>query len=267
MKNKINFFLFLLSGLFIIFICVKNVSAIPVSSNETTSENPDLDKKVSHDMKKVIYLTFDDGPSYKVTDRVLDILKEKDVKGTFFLIGSQIEGREGVVKRIYDEGNSIGLHTYTHKFNKIYCSEDKFIQEMLACRIQINNVIGISPNIIRFPGGSSKHLNNRCLKKLHDNNFKVYDWNMDNTDGLNPKLSPYNLYRKAIKGSDKLSKVILLLHCTDMNNNTCEALPEIIEYYKSKGYEFKTITEDTQEPYFPIPRRTVSSFDDMKSDK
>ncbi|NRZ82599.1 peptidoglycan/xylan/chitin deacetylase (PgdA/CDA1 family) [Clostridium beijerinckii] len=63
---------------------MKNISAIPISSNETTSENHDLDKKVSHDMKKVIYLTFDDGPSYKVTDRVLDILKEKDVKGTFF---------------------------------------------------------------------------------------------------------------------------------------------------------------------------------------
>ncbi|NMF07849.1 polysaccharide deacetylase family protein [Clostridium beijerinckii] len=263
MKNRIKFFLFLLSGLFVMFICVKNVSAIPISSNETTSENRDLDKKVSHDMKKVIYLTFDDGPSYKVTDRVLDILKEKDVKGTFFLIGSQIEGREGVVKRIYDEGNSIGLHTYTHKFNKIYCSEDKFIQEMLACRIQINNVIGISPNIIRFPGGSSKHLNNRCLKKLHDNNFKVYDWNMDNTDGLNPKLSPYSLYRKAIKGSEKLSKVILLLHCTDMNNNTCEALPEIIEYYKSQGYEFKTITEDTQELYFPISRRTFTFFENI----
>ncbi|NRZ82598.1 peptidoglycan/xylan/chitin deacetylase (PgdA/CDA1 family) [Clostridium beijerinckii] len=63
------------------------------------------------------------------------------LKELFFLIGSQIEGREEVVKRIYDEENSIGLHTYTHKFNKIYCSEDKFIQEMLACRIQINNLL------------------------------------------------------------------------------------------------------------------------------
>ncbi|NRZ82597.1 peptidoglycan/xylan/chitin deacetylase (PgdA/CDA1 family) [Clostridium beijerinckii] len=110
---------------------------------------------------------------------------------------------------------------------------------------------------------SSKHLNNRCLKKLHDNNFKVYDWNMDNTDGLNPKLSPYSLYRKATKGSEKLSKVILLLHCTDMNNNTCEALPEIIEYYKSQGYEFKTITEETQELYFPISRRTFTFFENI----
>lgn len=246
---------FLLSSIFIVLIFGKSASTV-LAIDDTVN----LDKKVPHDTKKIIYLTFDDGPSYKVTDQVLDILKENEVKATFFLIGNQIKGRENVVKRIYDEGNSIGLHTYTHKFKKIYCNEDKFIQEMLICRIQINNVIGISPNIIRFPGGSSKHLNNRCLKKLHENKLKVYDWNMDNADGLNPKLSPYELFRKSIKGSKKLSNIILLLHCTDMNSNTCKALPQIIEYYKSQGYEFRTITEDTPELYFPIPRITFRIF-------
>jgi peptidoglycan/xylan/chitin deacetylase (PgdA/CDA1 family) len=211
-------------------------------------------EKIIDHKKKVIYLTFDDGPSYKVTDKVLDILKENQINATFFLIGDQIEGREEVLKRIYDEGNSIGLHTCTHKFNRIYCNEDKFIQEMLLCRNQINNIIGITPNIIRFPGGSNKHLNNKYLNKLHQNKLRVYDWNLDNTDGLNPKLSPYSLYQKAISGSKELSNIILLLHCTDMNTNTCKALPQIIEYYKSHDYEFKTITEDTPELYFPIKK-------------
>ena len=181
-------------------------------------------------------------------------MKENEVKATFFLIGNQIKDKEDVVKRIYSEGHSIGLHTYTHNFKKIYCDEDNFIQEMMFCRSEIREIIGIAPNIIRFPGGSYKHLSKNYLKKLHDNNFRVYDWNIDNCDGLNPKIKPYNLYTKAINGSDKLDSIILLMHCTDMNKNTCKALPKIINYYKSQGYEFKLITDDTAELYFPIKK-------------
>ncbi|ETJ25521.1 Polysaccharide deacetylase, partial [human gut metagenome] len=70
------------------------------------------------------------------------------------------------------------------------------------------------------------------------------------TDGMNPKLCPDTLYRKAIKGCENRNSIILLLHCTDMQKNTCKALPEIIKYYKSKGYEFRVITEDTPELFF-----------------
>ncbi len=265
MTKKFKPFLPLIGILFVIFILQESVSGISIASNNISNDNSDMSKKTVIDREKIIYLTFDDGPSFKVTDKILDILKENEVNATFFLIGDQIEGREDVVKRIYEEGNSIGLHTQSHKFNNIYRSEDKFIQEMLICRIKINNVIGVSPNIIRFPGGSSRHLSNHSLKKLHENNLKIYDWNMDNSDGLNPKLSPYKLYTKAIKGSEKLQSIILLLHCTDMNKNTCIALPQIIEYYKSQGYEFKTITEDTPELYFPISRKTFNIFEKFLS--
>ena len=252
MKNKLRFFLFLANILFVMFLFEENVSSMSLACNITTIKNLNTDKRVISDREKVIYLTFDDGPSNKVTNKVLDILKEKEVKATFFLIGNQINGLEDVVKRTYDEGHSLGLHTYTHKFNKIYCNEDKFIQEMFDCRNEINKVVGISPNIIRFPGGSCKRLSKSYLNKLHDNKFKIYDWNLDNSDGIDPKLSPSKLYRNAIKGSEKLPNIILLMHCTSMNKNTYKALPQIIEYYKSHGYEFKTITEDTPELYFPI---------------
>lgn len=254
MKNKFKYiFTFALSTLLIISIFQKNVSAVPIY-NSLKEENKADDERVSKNNKKLIYLTFDDGPSYKVTNKILDILKENEVNATFFLIGNQIEGREDIVKRIYAEGNSIGLHTYTHNFRKIYCSEDKFIQEMIECRAEIEKVVGVAPNIIRFPGGSYKHLSKSYLKKLHDNNFRVYDWNIDNSDGLNPKISPYKLYTRAIKGSDKKDNIILLLHCTDMNKNTCKALPQIIKYYKSHGFEFSLITDETTELYFPIKR-------------
>lgn len=140
--------------------------------------------------KKIIYLTFDDGPSTTI-NKILDILKEDNVKATFFLIGKEIKDFEPTVKRIHNEGHSIGLHTYTHKLKYIYSSENNFIKEMLDCRNEINRVTGISPNIIRFPCGSRKYLNPAYLNKLHSYNFKIYDWNIETSDGINPKLSPY----------------------------------------------------------------------------
>ena len=195
---------------------------------------------------KVIYLTFDDGPS-KITDRVLDTLKENDVKATFFLIGNQIAGFENTVKRIHDEGHGIGLHTYTHSFKRIYSSRNNLICEMLKCQSIINKVTGTSPKIVRLPGGSRKRLSSSYLAELHSYNFKVYDWNMETRDGVNPKLSPYKLYKKATVGSEKLPYVMLLMHCDYMHKNTCIALPNIIKYYKDLGYEFKVIDENTPE--------------------
>jgi len=203
--------------------------------------------------KKVIYLTFDDGPS-NITNNILDTLKENNVKATFFIIGNQIDGLEDVIKRIHDEGHSIGLHTYTHNFKRIYGNKNTFIKEMFQSREKIYEVIGISPNIIRFPGGSQRHLTNAYLDKLHSLNFKIYDWNMETADGLNSKVSPDRLFREATKGSDKLSIIILLLHCDYMHKNTCKALPKIIKYYKNEGYEFKPITEETPELYYPITK-------------
>jgi len=191
----------------------------------------------SSNNKKVIYLTFDDGPCEDVTNRILDILKENDIKATFFLIGNQIDGLEDTVKRIFTDGHSIGLHTYTHKFKRIYSNRNTFINEMIQSSDKINEVVGISPDIIRFPGGSRGHLSESFLDKLHGYNFKIYDWNMETVDGLNPKASPYKLYRQATKDSEELHTIILLLHCDYVHKNTCKALPEIIKYYKNKGYE------------------------------
>lgn len=233
-----------------------------VEDNKTTNEKSEgksnieyeENKAVASKNKKIIYLTFDDGPSYKVTNSVLDILKENKVNGTFFLIGNQIKGKEKIVKRIYNEGNCLGLHSYTHNYKKIYSSEDNFIKEMFDCRDEVKKVVGISPNIIRFPGGSHKRLSKNLLMKLHEKNFKVHDWNLDNCDGLKPKTSPEELYEKAIERSEKKKRIVLLLHCADVHENTHKALPKIIKYYKSQGYEFRTITEETTELYFPIVR-------------
>lgn len=223
------------------------------------NERENVQKSTNTNEKKVIYLTFDDGPS-SITNKILDILKENNVKGTFFVIGNQIPDNEYIIKRIASEGHSIGLHTYTHKYNNIYKNNDNFIKEMSTTNDMIKNITGVESHIIRFPGGSRKHLNNRLLKKLHEKRFKIYDWNIQASDGINARTSPYKLFKETTDNPENLNSIVLLMHCDYMHKNTCIALPKIINYYKDQGYEFKTITEDTEELYFPIRTKKTGQF-------
>lgn len=200
--------------------------------------------------EKVIYLTFDDGPSSVVTNDILNILKQNGVKATFFVIGNKIKGREEILKRIYDEGHGVGLHTFSHEYKKIYENEDAFIREMIETSEEVKRVIGYKTNIVRFPYGSNSHLNDKLLKKLHDNNFKVYDWNASISDGVKPHSSPEEFTQEAIATSNGIPYVVFLMHCNNINTNTCKALPKIIQYYKKEGYKFKVITNSTPEFYW-----------------
>lgn len=224
--------------LFSVFINPINIKCVNALDNQT-SETP-----------KTVYLTFDDGPSYNITDKVLDVLKEKEVKATFFIIGNKIKGREKILKRIYDEGHCIGLHSYTHVTRKIYSNENAFIKEMDDTRDEVKRVLGITPTAIRFPTGSKPHLNKNFLEELHAHNYKVYDWNASLPDGINCDIKPDKLIQYATKVIARSPKVFLLLHCDQCNKNTSEALPKIIDYYKENGYEFKTIDDNTDEFYF-----------------
>lgn len=205
--------------------------------------------------KKVVYLTIDDGPSPVVTNQMLDVMKNNNVKATFFVVGKEIDGREEILKRIYDEGHSIGLHTYSHDFKKIYKSEDIFIDEMLKTQKKVEEVTGFKPTVLRFPGGSAGYLNKNFLDKIHKNNLKVYDWNVNLEDGVKPDLSVQQIIRNAEKCKKDNSRVIILMHCNFNNKNTSKALPSIINYYKELGYEFETITEDTKEYYYKFRKK------------
>jgi len=206
------------------------------------------------DEKKIVYLTFDDGPAGKVTKDILDILKKESVPATFFLIGNQIKGQESLIHRIYDEGHSLGLHSMSHKKNHLYSSNQSFLKEMLDTQDVINSIIGIKPNILRFPFGC----NNNCYRisqsmvdLLHENNLRIYDWNTDSGDGANPNANPNTFIRNSKNNKDY---VILLMHCAYMSKNTVKALPDIIKYYKDNGYEFKLIDQNTPEEFHFIKK-------------
>lgn len=212
--------------------------------------------KTTASEQRVIYLTFDDGPAGKVTKNILEILKSEAVPATFFIIGDQIKGQEDLIKRIYNDGHALGLHSMSHRKNCLYNSNEAFLNEMLQTQELINSIVGVKPNILRFPFGC----NNSCYKisqsmvdLLHENNLKIYDWNTDSGDGAHPNANPNVFVRNSKSNKDY---VILLMHCAYMSKSSVKALPEIIKYYKEKGYEFKLIDENTPEEFHFIKNHT-----------
>ncbi|KZL92139.1 polysaccharide deacetylase family protein [Clostridium magnum] len=249
MKTKKN--LILIAFLICTYILVNYMFP---SKTSTLSVDTQLKDITINNEKKIIYLTFDDGPSVVVTNKILDTLKEQNVKATFFLVGSKIQGREDILKRIHTEGHTIGLHTYTHKYRQIYSSEDAFIEEMDKTSEEIKKIVNIEPKAIRFPSGSKKHLSASLLEKLHQRNYKIYDWNLSLSDGIDYNTSSAKLYKEATKKCINPNRIFLLAHCDQPNKNTCDALPNIIKYYKDLGYEFQPITNDTLEYHFRVSK-------------
>jgi peptidoglycan/xylan/chitin deacetylase (PgdA/CDA1 family) len=230
-KKSILFFAIITS----VFSCIFNFKALAVDEVEET--------------KKVVYITFDDGPSGKLTNEILDILKEYNAKATFFVIGNMIKGQEKILCRMLEEGHSIGLHTYSHERDKIYRSSKSFIDEMLLTQQLLEEATGKKSTIIRFPFGCNNNaykLTSSMVTALHNNNFKIYDWTVDSTDGMNPNLAPYKIAQRAKTDKDT---AVVLLHCGYLNKNTAKALPSILKYYKDNNYEFRVIDENTPEVF------------------
>lgn len=226
----------ILVGILCIILCIS------LSASATTPVKED---------EKIVYLTFDDGPTPKITEAILDVLKSHDIKATFFIVGKEIKGRETILKRIYEEGHGIGLHTYSHNFKIIYKNPESFIMEMEKTKNTINETLGTQLDfpVIRFPGGSAGRLNKNFYRLLTEKGYLIFDWNVDLHDGVKGSLSPNEFLANAKKCSDKSIRRIILAHCNSNNKNTCEALDSIITYYQSEGYTFKAI-DSTTKPYF-----------------
>lgn len=208
------------------------------------SSNDLYDSLITND-EKTAYLTFDDGPTLKATGKILDILKEENIKASFFVIGKYVAKHPELVKRAYDEGHFIANHGYSHNNSKLYESNDSFISEIKNTDIEIGKAIGI-PNycshVFRFPNGfmspnyKSKKIN--AVKLLEDMNYKYIDWNCLNKDS-EKKYSHAQLLNNLKKSSKNKKDLIVLMHDTSDVNDTPSILKESISFLKSEGYVFR----------------------------
>lgn len=198
---------------------------------------------------KVVYLTFDDGPSSEVTDQILGILKQYDVKATFFVQGRNVVKYPEMLKKIHDAGHVVGNHSYSHNYTYIYASEDQFWNDFNRCQEAVFKVTGENPSIFRFPGGSASAGNTNgddfivnLGKSLIEQGYQYFDWNIDTGDAAGGYATAGAIKANAIAQLAKKKNAIVLMHDTDAKKSTVEALPEIIEHYLSMGYRFDVLT-------------------------
>ncbi|MFA9462904.1 MAG: polysaccharide deacetylase family protein [Velocimicrobium sp.] len=231
-KRKIGVFFLVLA-----FIgCVKN-------AGNTFSQEAILVESTDN-VKKVAYLTFDDGPSM-MTEVVLDTLKAERVTATFFIIGKQVtEDKVPVLKRMVEEGNLIGIHTYTHNYKEIYASADAYVDDAKRTAERIYEVTQIAPIYYRFPWGSANcYVSPICddiINQMDKMGYVYYDWNVSADDSIgNP--AKQKILANIRKDYRRYNEPVILLHDSSINENTVEILPEIIHELKEAGYEFSTV--------------------------
>lgn len=199
---------------------------------------------------KVIYLTFDDGPSSTITPSLLQILKEENVKATFFVINHS-DSLNYLIKQEYDEGHTVALHSDTHVYSYVYSSVDNYFNDLTSIQNKVSGIIGIKPNIIRFPGGSSNTVSRKyspgimsiLSKEVLNRGFIYFDWNVSSEDAGGARTAS-QVYNNVVNNLVYKNNVVLL-HDFESNYKTLNAIRDIIQYGKSHGYIFKAITQDT----------------------
>ena len=205
-------------------------------------------KMVRRDSPGTIYLTFDDGPNYGTTNVILDILKEENVKATFFVTG---KGPDELIKREYDEGHTVALHTFSHNYQTVYQSVDAYFNDLTKVHDRVASITGYDSRIIRFPGGSSNTISRHyqegimttLTKEVIEKGYYYYDWNISSGDAGEYKDSR-SIINQVTRNLSKERTNMVLMH--DIKTYTRDALREIIKYGKENGYHFDKITPGTK---------------------
>lgn len=187
---------------------------------------------------KCIYLTFDDGPSDRVTPKILDILKEENVKATFFIVGKQAQKRKYLIKREHDEGHCVAVHSYSHIYKHIYSSPQALIEDIDKCNDLIEEVTGHRSEVYRFPGGSFT-VGSDFIAEVRSHGLNYVDWNASTRDAELSNPTPADLLNAAITTPAYPKRIVMLSHDTTDKLVVADALRDVIRYYKDKGYTFK----------------------------
>lgn len=186
--------------------------------------------------EKKICLTFDDGVDSKITPKVLDVLKQYNVKGSFFFIGETLERHADIVKRAFNEGHLVLNHSWSHPHLSKMIDENTVKDEILLTEDQLYNIIGKRPAIMRPPYGD---IDKEVITCIANNNYKIVLWSIDTLDwSQREKDNIVNNIVRNVRPGD-----IVLMHTNDTKQATLDALPAIITTLKESGYEFVDVSE------------------------
>lgn len=220
------------------------IASPEISANRITAED------------KILYLTFDDGPS-RQTQRILDILDRYQAKATFFVLNEDHYAYQ--YKSIVDRGHSIGLHGYTHEYSVIYSSTDLFFDNLQKISDKVYAYTGVRSRLIRFPGGSSNTVSmyyktgimTELTKAVTERGYIYFDWNGSNDDETGESLTVREMVRRAT-AYNGIRQLVMLMHDSSDKYVTVEALPEIITFYQAQGYVCMALHENSFTAHHPV---------------
>ena len=199
---------------------------------------------------KTMYLTFDDGPSEEYTDMVLDVLKEKNIKATFFVIGEYVRKYPDTARRIVEEGHTIGIHCDVHNYKTLYASVDSYIEDFEKAYDTVYEVTGVKAQFFRFPGGSINNFNKTVYKdiiaEMEKRGFIYYDWNASLEDATRSTATTEDLINTAVETTQGKKRVVMLAH--DRVANTANALGDLIDALPD--YRMQPLTAETDPVQF-----------------
>ena len=198
--------------------------------------------------KKVVYLTFDDGPS-KYTETLLNVLDKYGVKATFF-VTNQFPAYKNMIGETYRRGHTIALHTYTHNYSKIYKSEEAYYSDLQKIQDLVVAQTGVEATIVRFPGGTSNAISKRYCpgimtslsKNLQYHGYFYCDWNVSSGDA-GETTSTAQVVKNVISGIKRNNISVVLQH--DITNYSVSAVEDIIQWGMENGYTFLAMDETT----------------------
>lgn len=197
-----------------------------------------------------VYLTFDDGPSSN-TGRILDILAEYDVKATFFVVGKEEERYLPLYNRIVDEGHTLAMHSYSHKYYEIYQSKESYVEDLTRLQEFLYDTTGVWCRYCRFPGGSSNTVSkvdmHELIEYLDEQDMTYFDWNIVSGDATSDYISPGDIIRNCTRKLGEFDEAIILMHDAAEKDSTVEALPGLIEQIQAmEDTKIVPITDDTE---------------------
>ena len=216
------------------------------SAKRTVYVMPSINENPAPSNGKVIYLTFDDGPSSH-TGKLLDILKKYNAKATFFVVNT---GYIDMITRAANEGHTVAIHTATHRFEKLYASDAAYYADLQKMQDIIKAKTGQTAMLLRFPGGSSNTISKnysrgimtRLTKSVQEKGFKYFDWNVDSMDAGGARNST-EVYLNVVRGIGNKTASVVLQH--DTHGFSVNAVEQILLWGISNGYRFEALTKDS----------------------
>lgn len=218
----------------------------------TEQEIENVNKIYKHQDNKRVFLTFDDGPTETVTPYILDLLKQENIKATFFVLGIRVEANPKLVRREYEEGHFIANHGYSHKYSSIYSSPQSVLDEYNTTNNAIKNALGMqnyNSLVFRFPGGATggkyHDIKQEAKQMLKQRGIASLDWNALTNDaaGANTKEKIMANFYETVENK---TSIVILMHDASDKILTYECLPEMIQYFRNNGYSFKTLNDVIQ---------------------